>query len=494
MTFRSIRVATVISMTAFAFLAAPAGAQAPPPPMPTDLHNGNAFLQTVGPTLGTVVLGPFSPGVGPGDATLLLRMGVIVVQAGFDAIAPYHPTAIGISSNLGRRPASEYVDNYNKNIAMLYSMQKALTSLYPTAKATWDGMLTLNGLNPNDLNMSLSSPVGIGNRAGFAVAASREHDGMNQLGDEGGRVRNRLPYADTTGYEPRNSAYSLCEPTRWQPGIVSNGNGIFRIQQFVTPQMAYTRPYSIPNVNAFNAPAPLMLKNNNAGRQAYIAETNKIIQASANLTDAQKMTAELFNNKIASLNGSGFYLAVSNGLSLDQFMQFDMMLTIAAFDGAIVTWKEKLKYDSVRPFSAVPYVHGNSNITAWGGPGVGTTGIRASEWQSYLPTADHSDYPSGSACFCSAQAQTVRRYFGSDTLNWSVTFPLGSSVIEPGITPAAPLVLNFPTMTDFADKCAQSRVQGGVHFEPAVIAGKNLCKPVGDLAFEFVNRRINGLQ
>jgi hypothetical protein len=40
---------------------------------------------------------------------------------------------------------------------------------------------------------------------------------MNQLGDEGGVLCNRQPYADYTGYDPVNTAYDLRDPSRWQP-------------------------------------------------------------------------------------------------------------------------------------------------------------------------------------------------------------------------------------------------------------------------------------
>jgi hypothetical protein len=66
-------------------------------------------------------------------------------------------------------------------------------------------------------------------------------------------------------------------------------------------------------------------------------------------------------------------------------------------------------------------------------------------------------------------------------------------VIEPGITPATDMTLDFPTFTDFEQACAMSRVWGGVHFKAAVEEGAKLCKPIGDLAYEFVERHIRGI-
>jgi hypothetical protein len=37
-----------------------------------------------------------------------------------------------------------------------------------------------------------------------------------------------------------------------------------------------------------------------------------------------------------------------------------------------------------------------------------------------------------------------------------------------------------------------SRLWAGVHFAASIPAGQNLCRPIGDLAYEFVQRHIAG--
>ena len=72
--------------------------------------------------------------------------------------------------------------------------------------------------------------------------------------------------------------------------------------------------------------------------------------------------------------------------------------------------------------------------------------------------------------------------------------PAGSSVIEPGVTPAAAITLGpWATFTEFEEDCQSSRLWGGVHFQSALTSGQQLCKPIGDLAFEFVDRHIRGI-
>jgi hypothetical protein len=458
-----------------------------------DFQSGNAPVEVVIPAAIPVIYQFVSPGAN--DATLVLRITTVITNAWFDAIAPYHPTAVGVYSKLDRRPPHQRTDA-NRNTAILYASYHVLNSLLPQHTDQWRAMMTGVGLDPDDNSMQLSSPIGVGNRAGKAVVAAREHDGMNQLGDEGGQTYNRRPYADYTGYEPVNTAYQLTNPSRWQPDVVTTGNGLFKVQQFVTPQLRFTVPYSYdtPNQDQFQAPVPQ--NSNHENVIAYTQQANEVLAASANLTDYQKAAAELFDDKLRSLGFSALFLLQSHNLSLQQFVHLDFLLNVAAFDTSIAIWNQKFQHDAVRPFSAIRYLYGDSPVTAWGGPGKGTVNdLPASQWRSYLSTADHPEYPSASASFCAAHAQAARRFFGnSDVFGWSVPIPAGSSRVEPGLTPATDLVVGpWNTWTDFANECATSRFWAGVHFLASLPAGQAIGTPIGDLAYEFVAAHIAGI-
>src|SRR5262245_52210956 len=286
-----------------------------------DFDNGNACVEVVIPRVIPAILGSVSANAN--DATLVLRITTIITNAWFDAIAPYHPTAVGVYSRLGRRPANESLTNRKKNTAVLYASYRVLNSLLPQHTADWREMLTSVGLDPDDNQMNTITPIGIGNKAGKAIVEIRERDGMNQLGDEGGRKYNLRPYADYLGYEPVNTAYDLRNPSRWQPNIITSGNGVFRVQQFVTPQIRKTLPYSYGNPNQFNAPVTNDSNHNN--RDGYKGQADEVLAVSAALTDQQKMTAELFDNKLRSLGFSILFITLDRGLTLDQFVQLDFL-------------------------------------------------------------------------------------------------------------------------------------------------------------------------
>ena len=453
-----------------------------------DFDSGNGPVEVIIPTVAPIIFSDVSPS--GSDITLVVRITTLVTNAWFDGSAPYHPTAIGVYSHLGRRPANESATNRNINIACFYATYRVLNSLLPNRNADWRAMLTSVGLDPDDDSENTVTPVGIGNLAGKGVVAAREHDGMNQLGDINCRY-NCQPYADYTGYAPVNTAYDLRDASRWQPRIMPNGNGTFRVQQFVTPQYRLVPTYSGFNPHQFHAPPPTASDPHHRG--LYQQQADEVLSASANLDDYRKMASELFNNKIRALGFSVVFAAQSNGLTLLQFIQLDFVTNVAAFDAGIVAWQEKERWDAVRPFSAISYLYGKRKITAWGGPYKGTVhDLPANQWREYVSVADHPEYPSVSTTACEAHAQAARRFLGSDNLNWSVPAPKGSSVIEPGFTPQNDIVLQYDTWTDFATTCGEARIWGGVHFPAAVAAGRILGPPIGELAYQFVKSHIEG--
>ncbi|WP_460231801.1 vanadium-dependent haloperoxidase [Aurantivibrio plasticivorans] len=452
-----------------------------------DLDTGNAATEVVIPNAVGAIFEVSPTG---GDATLVLRFTTMITNAWFDASAPYHPTAVGVYSNLGRRPAEEATPR-NINTAVMYASFRVLNSLFPARSGEWRALLVNEGLDPDDASTDLSTPAGIGNVAGWELVAARENDGMNQLGNEGDKIYHQTPYADYTDFEPANTAYELTDPSKWQPRIVSDRTGIFRVQQFVTPQLRNVTPYSYRNPRRFRAPYPSASQVENYG--AYVAQANAVLDASANMTDEQKMIAELFDNKIFSLGFSALFAAQSKGLGLIETMQYDFLTNMAAFDTSIAIWKEKERFNAVRPFSAIAHIYGDSPVTAWGGPGEGTvTDIPADQWDSYLGVADHPEYPSATASFCAAHAETSRLYFGSDELGYRVPAPAGSSRVEPGITPATDMTLYFPTWTDLEQRCGDSRFWAGVHFYPSIPAGQDIGHKIARKAFRFFKRKVAG--
>ena len=364
-------------------------------------------------------------------------------------------------------------------------------------------MLANNGLDPDDdaglrpdcsRTHSLDSPIAIGNLAGKCVLEARYSDGFNHFGDE----TPGQPFHDTTGYTPVNSANELVDPSRWQPLIKQLREGTWVSQQFTTPQWAVTEPYSDIDPREFRAPPPMA--SDHAFMDEYKAQADEVLAAVANLTDEQKMLVEYFDNKARE---TLFFPAVEALPRTIDFWQLDFLLHIAQFDASIVGWQEKARYDAVRPVTAIQYLYGDELVPTYSTGGEPRF-VPASQWSSYANTGDHPEYPSATACFCAAQAQAWRNYLGGDQIpdvtmpNGDVVpgfrgvLPAGSSIQEPGVTPANDVVVTYNTWSEYEQDCAESRIWAGLHFRAAVEESLSLCRDIGDSAYEYFMTLLDG--
>lgn len=453
-----------------------------------DWETGNVWHEVAGPIIGPIIDKQISPD--SSDASLLLHFVAMLTNSWFDATAPYQASAGGVWSDLGRRPPEESATNRNINIAILQASYRLGVEFFPTYAEELRAILIDNGLDPDDDSTDKTTPVGLANLATQAVIEGRRNDGMNAYGTDGGREHNPLPYADTTGYEPVNTPYEVTDPTRWQPALRQYQAGNYVAQSFVTPQYALVEPYTSEYQDEIRSKPPT--SSQDANSDAYRDQADRVLKVSAELTDEQKIKAELFNNKFRSLGLSIFAVQANFDVSLLDWISLQFLVSVATSDSLIWVWREKNRYDAVRPFTAISYLYNDDLVTAWGGVGLGTEDIPANQWTSYLGVADHPEYPSATATLCAAHAQAARRYFESDELNFAHIYAKGSSVREPGITPSEDMELFYATWSDFEFECGYSRVWGGVHFEDAVTEGQRVGGHFGDFAYEYVTDLLAG--
>lgn len=466
------------------------------------------------------------------DASVLFAFVEVILTAAFDAVVPYHPTAVGVYSRLEpRRPAGQGEANLLPNIAAMYASHRTLTYYLPQQTdlwrtqmaahgldldydagmdqpcaggtiemtgadpARWATMVSEYGLGPEAVD-DLATAAAIGNLAARCVLEGRRNDGFNFFGEQ----TDGLPMLDPTGYTPVNTPFALHDPSRWQPLVVRvpPGGGTYAVQHFVTPQWANTEPYAPFDPREFRVDPPVNSDHTNLS--AYQAQADEVIDAVANLTDRQKMIAEFFDNK---LRGAIFLPTDKNHHNVVDFVTFDFLTQTASFDTGIVVWQEKRRYDAVRPVTAIRYLYGDRIIEGYGGPGRGTVELPANRWRSYVTTADHPEYPSATTAFCASYAQVHRRfamdYEGKPDLKaadeigeYRGVRPAGASTYEPGITPAAPVTINFDTWTEYEDACADARFNTGVHFRAAVEASIDLGRRIGDVVYPWWKSHMDG--
>ena len=435
--------------------------------------------------------------IGP---TITARTMAIVHTCIFDAWAEFDekadPTAL--SPKLRRPPAERTLAN--KSRAISYAAYDCLSDLFPKEVAKFNVVMANLGFDAGDKSTDPSTATGIGHLAAQAVLALRHHDGSNQLGD-----MHPGAYSDYTGYVPVNPPDHLLNPDRWQPLRTPVPDhvmyGRFIIQQFLTPQWAFVKPFALASGSEFRpTPGPASFSKN---KEHYLKQAEDLIQLSAELNDKDKMIAEYWADGPNSETPAGHwclfaqFVSIRDHHSLDDDVKMFFMVSNAMLDASIAAWDAKLAYDSVRPVTAIHYLFSGKKIYAWGGRFKGAETIDGSQWQPYqsftaASTPPFPEFVSGHSTFSAAGAEVLKLFTGSDVFGGSYTFQKGWSKIEPGLTPRAALTLSWPTFTDAARQAGMSRRYCGIHFEDADRQGRALGRKVGRQVVERAYQLING--
>jgi vanadium-dependent haloperoxidase-like protein/uncharacterized protein DUF6851 len=383
----------------------------------------------------------------------------------YDAWTAYDATAVPTRRTGWTRRGADERTPERKSMAISYAAHRALSDLFPSLEATFTTFRTNLGYTAAPTGEP-DDPATIGTAAADAVIASRRDDGANQTGAQPGS--NGQPYSDYTGYAPTSPPGELS----WRP---------LPGQSFIVPHWQRVRPFALTSGGQFMPSGPRLRKSDGSYQKAV----EDIIKFSAKLDDRTKAQAEYWSDGPKTEQPPGHWMlftgAVSrrSGHTVDQDAKLHFAVSNALMDAGIASWNAKRVHDFIRPISAVRTLKAGTTIRAWAGRDKGTQTIPAEEFVSYIATPPHPDYVSGHSTFSAAAARILRQFTGTDVLNLSVTIAPGSSVVEPGTVPGAPVKLIWPTYTAAADQAGLSRQLGGIHFLDADRDGRTLGTAVG---------------
>ena len=477
------------------------------PPCPGD----NAILKWDDELLQAIRANP--GGTGP---TVTARALGVLHTATYDAWAAYDPVAKVTRPDGPSQQAKASITLDNKTKAISYAAYRVLLDLFPARKADFDAQMAellydpddLGDFNPANPSAPVATAQGVGNKAAYAVTTFRHNDGANQLGG----------YADTTGYQPVNTWDKVNDPWRWQPLCVLTATGVangmppipppgnncdppnYTIQRPLTPQWGNITPFASLSAIQYKVPGP---PKNPDGTCCSPTDIETALADTSNLDDVKKAKAEYWadgpRTEFPPGHTAVFAQALSRkrGHSLDTDTKLFFALGNAMLDSSIAAWREKYKWDFVRPVTAIREHYKGQLINSWLGPGHSPSYglVPAEQWMPYqaltVVTPGFPEYVSGHSTFSGAGSQILLGFTGSDAFNASVTIPAGSLKIEPG-SPAADVTLSWSTFTAAADEAGWSRRYGGIHFYSGDTHGRMLGKMVGSNAWSKAQAYIKG--
>ena len=431
----------------------------------------------------------------PPAPTVAARALAVVHTAIYDAWAAYDPLAVGTQLGAGlRQPAAERTQA-NKDKAVSYAAYTALVDLFPARQAVFTTKMA--SLYGDDFASDATAPAMVGFAAAQAVLDFRHADGSNQANG----------YADTSGYAPVNSWDQVVEPDHWQPLCVPlppPGTTACPAQQkFATPHWRGVTPFALTSAAQFRPDhGPAVTVQTGKPSDAFRKEVDQQLRFSAELTDTQKAIAQYWEDPPGSETPPGHWNVFAQWVSrrdhhtLDEDAKVFFALNNALLDASITAWDAKRQWNSVRPITAVRWLKKGQPVQAWGGPYQGTKTIQGENWLPYqranFVTPPFPEYISGHSTFSAAAATVLNAAIGSDTFGMSVTIPAGSSPVEPGAVPAAPVTLSWKSFAAAADQAGISREYGGIHFDDGDYEARQAGEDVGQQAWSKAKTYFNG--
>lgn len=331
----------------------------------------------------------------------------------------------------------------------------------------------------------------IGSMVGHLHADFMKNDGMNaggMMGKDGKAcTKNCWRYRDTTGFTPVNMPNQLKDEKRWQPLVESDGLGFLYAQEHVTPQVG--------TLEALTVPPEFLERTVEDPNYDYESIDMDPVKAVADLAGdtTKKMLIEYLDAKSQILSDIGMELDLWSGYSYEQKALFLNGYTSVELDAVAVTWKEKIRHNAIRPTSRVQQAESfkGDDVMKW----YDGTMVSKEDWTPYIRVMPHAEYPSGSASICWSIADYIDAYMkdvmDEESLEVTKTFKAGSSNVDKSL-PKEEFSYTFKDMTEVAELCSESRLWGGMHYRPAIIAAKGLVEGFGQTAYEWTKLLQNG--
>lgn len=374
----------------------------------------------------------------------------------------------------------------------------------------------------------------IGQVVALQTVAYAISDGWNQFGQEDGCTVNCEPFKDTTGFHVEGTAKDDKDFTKWRAMLENDGMGFFFKHLHVTPHIG------------LKGKLRFLPESDRTTRRAkdpkYSADRKKeseaVIETMRGLNDKKKVEIETFDNKLYTTNlvlaaflpkcAMQFHdwTALRSAdprihCSYERMVHFVINTLNSEYDSAIMVWKEKVRFNLVRPTSVIKR-WADKKINTWS-PYKTESTFSARDFETYKRVMPHAEYPSGSACMCQTISDSTMGYLQKldcekeelgetrsgmvrgkpkvmdlstmVSINMPVTnamapFQAGSSGVEPGKTPAEDTTLTYPSVVELAQACSRSRLDGGMHFDASISGGQELCKGVGNEGVEWAYRLI----
>ena len=222
------------------------------------------------------------------------------------------------------------------------------------------------------------------------------------------------------------------------------------------------------------------------GAYDYPSEVTTLVAKMATVsTQAQIDEVTFFDGKLNIALGILVTTMPGYGQSVDEMLWHSFGETSAVHVSGVTVWKNKLLNSRIRPTTVIQELYPEESFVINNG-----IEVLGKHFQALVRVMPHSEYSSGSSCVCQAVDEYLTALWPELELVQAGTPVAFNASTTPVVLPNSLMthipitrVANPPTSGYTAAtinmRCGETRLEGGMHFTPAVPAGRALCMGMG---------------
>jgi hypothetical protein len=412
----------------------------------------------------------FGEQFGPGRAS---RAMAIVHIAIFDAV---NAVAGGHRSYTGLPPAP---DGTSMTAAVAQAAHDALAALFPSQRATFDGLLAEDLRQIRD-GRAKASGIHFGRRAAAAILALRANDGSQHT-------------------EPRVGVDFITsnEPGKWRQDPIS------QIPLALGAHWGGVKPFVLKSADQFGVPPPPALDSpeytaafdevKRLGGDGVVTPTERTPdQTIAAIYWAYDGTPSLCAPP-RLYNQLAVHIADQMGSNAAEIARLLALVNVAMADAGIAVWESKYSYQFWRPVTGIresdegtgPTGAGDGNPATMGDPPFSPLGAPASNLNGPNFTPPFPAYPSGHAGFGGALFQTLRNFYRTDNIAFTFVSDEFNGMTRDNNGDVRPHIpRSFSSLSEAEEENGQSRIYLGIHWAFDKTDGIAQGRRVADYVFQ----------
>jgi hypothetical protein len=308
-----------------------------------------------------------------------------------------------------------------------------LVALFPSQQADLDTKYAASLAEIPD-GPAKANGILVGQQTAAGILAHRTNDGRNAV----------VPY--TPGSDPGDWV-----PT--PPGFLPAA----------APEVAQVQPWTLRSPSQFRAEPPPQLTSAEWTRDYNEVKALGGATGSARTPEQTDIGRFWSDQPMLQWNRAWRGISQEQELSLADNARLFAMLSTASSDALIACWDSKYFYNFWRPVTAIRT--GDTD----GNPGTAPD----PSWSALVVTPNHPEYPAAHGCFSGASAETLKFFFGTDHLDFTIHSNV-SGLTNPD--------RGYSRFSEALDEVAEARIYGGMHYRNSTHKGAIIGKQVSHFA------------